>query len=98
LRQEFKQFLKSYAILGVAIGIVIGQAAAKVITNIVGGLVMPILELVLPGSRWQEAVVAVGRVDIKLGLIVAALLDFFIVSVAVFFLVRYVLRVSILQK
>jgi large conductance mechanosensitive channel len=98
IKEEFLRFIKSYGVLGVAIGIVMGQAVAKVITVIVEGLVMPILEVVLPGNKWQEAVLHLGRVNIKLGLIIAALIDFFSISLVVFFLVKYILRVETPKK
>lgn len=94
IREEFFKFIKSYGVLGIAIGIVMGQAVAKVITVIVEGLVMPILEVILPGNKWQEAVLHLGRVNIKLGLIIAALIDFVCISVVVFFMVKYILRVE----
>ena len=48
----------------------------------------------LPGEKWQEAVLHFGRVQIKLGLIIAAFIDFFAISAVVFFLVRYILKVE----
>ncbi len=94
IHEEFFKFIKSYGVLSIAIGIVMGQAVAKVITAIVEGLVMPVLEVVLPGNKWQEAMLHLGRINIKLGLIIAALIDFFAISLVVFFLVRYILRVE----
>ncbi|MDD2689592.1 MAG: MscL family protein [Candidatus Omnitrophica bacterium] len=94
LKEEFLKFIKSYGVIAVAIGIVMGQAIAKVITVIVEGLVMPVLEVVLPGNKWQDAVLHLGSINIKLGLIIAALIDFFTVSLVVFFLVRYILKVE----
>ncbi|MCM8796468.1 MAG: MscL family protein [Candidatus Omnitrophica bacterium] len=93
IRDEFITFIKSFGIIGVAIGIVMGQAVAKVINVIVEGLVMPIIGLLLPGDKWQEAVLPLGRVAIKIGLIIAALIDFFAVSLVVFFTVRYVFKI-----
>jgi large conductance mechanosensitive channel len=94
IHEEFKKFIKSYGVISVAIGIVMGQAVAKVINVIVEGLVMPLLEIVLPGNKWQEAVLHIGRISIKLGLIIAALIDFFAISLVVFFLVKYILRIE----
>jgi len=98
IKEEFASFIKSYGVLGVAIGIVMGQAVAKVITVIVEGLVMPVLEVVLPGNKWQEAVLHLGRVNIKLGLIIAALIDFICISAVVFFMVKYILKVETPKK
>lgn len=65
IKEEFLSFIKSYGVIGVAIGIVMGQAVAKVINVIVEGLVMPIIGVVLPGEKWQEAVVSLDRVHKK---------------------------------
>ena len=94
IHSEFLKFIRSYGVLGVAVGIVMGQAVAKVITVIVEGLVMPILEVVLPGAKWQDAVWHLWRINIKIGLIIAALIDFFIISVVVFFLVKFILKID----
>lgn len=95
---EFLRFIKSYGVIGVAVGIVMGQAVAKVITVIVEGLVMPILEVLLPGSRWQEAVLHLWRINIKIGLIIAGFIDFFIISVVVYFLVEHILKIDLNNK
>jgi large conductance mechanosensitive channel len=94
ITQEFLKFIESYGIMGVAIGIVMGQAVAKVITVIVEALIMPLLEVMLPGNKWQEAIFHIGRVNIKVGLIIAALIDFFAISLIVFFVVKYILKVE----
>ena len=94
LREEFLRFIKSYGVIGVAIGIVMGQAVAKIITVIVEGLVMPVLEVLLPGSKWQEAVLHLWKVNIKIGLIIAAFIDFFTISAVIFLLVKYILKIE----
>ena len=98
LRKEFLAFITSYGVIGVAVGIVMGQAVAKLVTVIVEGLVMPVLEVILPGNKWQEAVLLIGRIHIKLGLIIAAFIDFIVISAVVFFLVRYILKIEMPKK
>ena len=93
IREEFVKIFRAYGIIGVAIGIVMGNAVAKVISGIVEGLVMPVIEVVLPGRNWQEATLLVGKANIKIGLIIAALVNFFAISIVVFFMVKYVFRV-----
>lgn len=98
VKEEFLGFIKSYGVIGIAIGIVMGQAVAKIINVIVEGLIMPVLEVVMPGGRWQDAVLYLGRIHIKIGLIIAALIDFFAISIVVFFMVRYILKVQAPNK
>lgn len=94
LKEEFLQFLRSYGVIGVAIGIVMGSAVAKIVNVIVEGLIMPVIEVILPGPKWQEAVIHLGKINIKIGLIISAFIDFFAISIIVFFMVKYVLRVE----
>ncbi|MFA6349735.1 MAG: MscL family protein [Candidatus Omnitrophota bacterium] len=93
-KHEFIKFIRSYSVLGVAIGIVMGQAVAKIITSIVEGLVMPFLELILPGQRWQESAIIIGKAHFKIGPVIASLLDFFSVALVIFFLMRYIFKVE----
>jgi len=95
LRDEFTRFIRSYGIIGIAIGIVMGNAVAKLINTIVNGLVMPVWEVLLPqGQKWEDAVIHLGKINIKIGLIIAATIDFFIIALVVFFFVRYILRIE----
>lgn len=98
IKEEFLSFIKSYGVIGIAIGIVMGQAVAKVINVIVEGLVMPLLTMASPVNKWQEVVLHLGRADIKVGLIIAALIDFFAISAVVFFMVRHILRIEEAKK
>ncbi len=93
-KEDFKNFIKSYGVLGVAIGIVMGQAVAKIINVIVEGLIMPIVGVVLPGEKWQEAIINIGRIHIKVGLIIAAFIDFFTIALVIYFFMRYILKVE----
>jgi len=94
LKEEFAAFIRTYGVIGVAIGIVMGSAVAKIINAIVEGLIMPLIEMVLPGPKWQEAVIHLGRASIKIGVIIAAFIDFFAIAIVVFLMVKYVLKVD----
>lgn len=93
LREDFIKFIKSQTILGVAIGILIGQAFAKLINSIIEGLLMPVLELFFPGDiTWQHITLSLGKLHIKIGLVIAATLDFLLISLVVFFMIKFVLK------
>jgi large conductance mechanosensitive channel len=92
LKREFINFLKSQSIIGVAIGIVIGQAFAKLITSIIEGLLMPVMELFASGTQWENITIGAGRLHFKVGMVIAALINFFVVSLVVFFVIRLILR------
>jgi len=94
IKEEFFKFMQTFGVVGVAVGIVMGQAIAKFITAVVEGLVMPLIEVVLPGNKWQEAAINLGMAKIKVGLIIAASIDLVVVSAVIFLLVRYILKIG----
>ncbi|MCK9572689.1 MAG: MscL family protein [Candidatus Omnitrophica bacterium] len=94
LKDEFVDFIRSFGIVSVAVGIVMGNAVAKIINVVVESLMMPIVGLIFPDSEWQRVVWHLGRANFKIGLIIAAFLDFFSVAIVVFFVVRYILRMK----
>jgi len=98
LKKEFMEFIKSYSVISVAVAIVMGQAVSKLINAIVEGFIMPILEVMLPGEKWQEAIINIGNVHIKIGLIIAAVIDFFVIAMVIFFFVRYILKIKEIRK
>jgi len=93
LREDFLRFIKSQSILGVAIGILIGQVFAKFINSIIEGLVMPILELFFHGTQWQRITINIGKVRLNIGIVIASMLDFLIVSIVVFLLIKFIQKI-----
>ena len=85
---DFRLFLKEYGVVGLALGVIIGGKAGDLVTAIVEGLLMPVIGLFLPDGEWQKW--AVG--DFKLGIVLAALINFIIVAYFVFFVSRRLLR------
>jgi large conductance mechanosensitive channel len=98
IKEEFSKFIKSYGVVSVATGIVMGSAVAKLINVLVEGLAMPIIQLILPGGKWQDAVISLGKADIKIGLIIAAIADFFVIALVIFLFVRYILKMETPNK
>ena len=45
---EFREFLKNYNVVGMAIGIVMGAAVTKLVASVVQSLVMPLISLMMP--------------------------------------------------
>jgi large conductance mechanosensitive channel len=90
--QEFKEFLQRYQVLGLAVAFVIGLAATKLITAIVTDLIMPIVAVVIPGGEWRLAIWQVGPVKFPVGDFLGSALDFTIVALVVFTIVRFLMK------
>ena len=99
--REFKEFLVKQNALALAIAVIIGAAVGKVVSSIVDDVINPIIGLALPGGSWRDAKIvlsqttdATGKVvesAIQYGHLIGAIVDFLIIGLVVFLLMRYAL-------
>ena len=68
--------------IGLAIAVIIGLTLNKLVGSVVDDLIMPLVAQLLPAGGWQQWAVALPRegTAIKVGNILAALLNFFVVG------------------
>jgi large conductance mechanosensitive channel len=100
--QEFREFLFKQNALALAVGVIIGAAAGRVVSSVVADLLMPVISLVLPHGDWQAAKIVLGQTvgpdgktvvnSINYGTFLGTVLDFIIVAVVVFLIVRSFLK------
>ncbi len=88
MHTEFMKFLKEYGVIGLAIGVIIGSKAGELVKAIVDGLLMPIVGMLLPSGDWQKLVVG----PFQIGLVLAALVNFVIIALLVFWFAKKVLK------
>ncbi len=89
---EFMDFLYQHKVVGLAVAFVIGSAATKLVTAIVNDLVMPVIAVMLPGGDWNAAVLQVGPIKLLIGDFTSSLIDFVIIALVVFAVVKFVMR------
>jgi large conductance mechanosensitive channel len=106
--KEFKQFALRGNVLDMAIGIIIGAAFGKIITSFVNDIIMPPIGLLLgkvdfsnlyfnlSGGHFASLAdaQAAGTVTINYGLFINTVIDFLIVALIIFLLVRQVNRLK----
>lgn len=85
---EFMDFLNKYGIIGLAVGFIIGGAAGTLVSALVGDILMPIVTFFIPGGAWREAVLTLGPIQLSLGHFVGALIDFLIIALVIFALMK----------
>ena len=104
--KEFKEFAMKGNVLDMAIGIIIGAAFGKIITSLVGDVIMPPIGLILgrvdfsslfvslSGTHYDSlaAAKAAGAATINYGLFLNNVVDFLIVAFVIFLVVRQVNR------
>jgi len=86
--EEFLEFLNKYGVIGLAIGFIIGGAAGNLVSALVSDVLMPVMTFFIPGGGWREAVLNLGPIQLGIGHFVGSLLDFLIIAVVVFILMK----------
>jgi large conductance mechanosensitive channel len=96
--QEFRDFLKEYKVMGLAIAFVMGAAVTSLVSSLVSNIIMPLVNPLIQGGGWQTATVAIGPFNIGWGPFLAALLNFLIIAWAVFIMVKFAMGESKVTK
>lgn len=100
--KEFKEFIMRGNVLDLAVGIIIGAAFGKIITSLVNDILMPPIGLVLGKVDFSNlfidlsdqhhasvaAAKAAGAATINYGTFINTIIDFLIVSFAIFLVIR----------
>lgn len=110
--KEFREFAMRGNLLDLAIGFVLGTAFGRVITSLVNDIVMPPIGFVLGGLDFSSlfitlkggpyasvaAAKAAGAPTINYGIFINTIVDFVIVAVVLFLVVRQVNRMRRQQE
>jgi large conductance mechanosensitive channel len=93
--KEFKEFAMKGNVLDMAIGIIIGAAFGKIVSSLVENVLMPPLGWLMGGVDFSDKMIAIRQaaegvtaVELKYGLFINALINFLIVALAIFMLVK----------
>lgn len=90
--QEFKDFLKEYKVMGLAVAFIMGVAVTSVVQSLVNNVVMPVVTFFIPGGAWQTATLQLGPIVIGWGAFLASLLNFAIIALVIFMIAKMVLK------
>jgi large conductance mechanosensitive channel len=106
--KEFKEFAMRGNVLDMAIGVIIGAAFGKIITSVVNDIVMPPIGLLLGKVDFSNLFVnlsekqyatlaeakAAGAATLNYGLFLNTIIDFIIVALVIFMLIKQVNRMK----
>jgi len=109
---EFKKFALKGNMIDLAIGVIIGGAVGKVITSLVNDILMPPIGLLMGRVNFTSLYINLGRTKyptfdlaraagaptINVGLFLNTVVDFFIISLVIFFIVRAMNRMRELSE
>lgn len=92
---EFRAFLEKRNVVGLALAVIIGGAAGKLVSALVEDILMPIISVFIPAAGWRDAYIAIGADKLLYGEFAGAVLDFLIIAFIVFVIMRQLEKVGI---
>ena len=91
---EFKEFAMKGSVVDLAVGVIIGAAFGKIVSSLVGDIIMPPLGLVIGGFNFSDLAVTLGTdpkgapVLLKYGAFLQTTFDFLIIAIVIFIAIR----------
>lgn len=95
---EFKEFIARGNVMDLAVGVIIVGAFSAITTSLINDLIMPLLGILTGSISFAALTVQVGPAVITYGNFIQAVLNFLVMALVVFWLVKAVNRVSSLGK
>lgn len=86
--KEFRDFVMRGNVLDLAVGVIIGGAFGKIVASLVADIIMPLISLVMGGVNLSDRVITVGNASINWGVFVQNIIDFLIIALVIFVIVK----------
>lgn len=86
---EFKEFINQGNVMDMAVGVIIGGAFTAIVTSFIDNLINPIISIAAGGGEIGQGLsFQVGSAVIDLGAFIGAVLNFLIIALIVFIMVK----------
>ncbi|MFB9768443.1 large-conductance mechanosensitive channel protein MscL [Lactiplantibacillus modestisalitolerans] len=91
--QEFKEFIARGNVIDLAVGVIIGSAFTAIVKSLTNNLINPLIGIFLGKIDLSNLKVSIGDATFKYGAFLNSVINFFIVALVVFFLVKIINRI-----
>ena len=92
--KEFKTFISRGNVVDLAVGVVVGNAFKDIVNSLVDHIIMPIVGILIGGINFRTLSLKIWNVDVKFGLFLQSIVDFFIIAFCIFMAVKVINKLS----
>jgi len=85
---DFKKFISRGNVVDMAVGVIVGGAFGKIVSSLVNDIIMPVIGVILGGLDFSNLVIKVNEATIKYGVFIQTIIDFIIISLCIFMMVK----------
>jgi large conductance mechanosensitive channel len=75
-------------VLDLAVAVIIGGAFGKIVSSLVGDIIMPLIGLLIGGIDFSGLAITVGTAKVAYGSFIQNIVDFLIIAFVIFLMVR----------
>ena len=99
LLKEFGDFIKRGNVLDLAVAVVIGGAFSTIVTSLVEYIITPLIGILTGGIDLKSSlIVTVGDAHLCFGALIQAIIEFLIIALAVFLLIKVINKLMSLKN
>ncbi|MBQ8304696.1 MAG: large conductance mechanosensitive channel protein MscL [Blautia sp.] len=96
--KEFKEFIMRGNVMDLAVGVIIGGAFSAIVTSLVDDVIGPIIGMICGGIDFSHLAITVGSAQLMIGNFIQAIINFLIVALVIFSIVKAFNKASSLAK
>lgn len=100
--QEFKKFIARGNVMDMAVGVIMGSAFTAIVNSLVNDMFMPVISLLTGGLDFSSMKIPLGQGEeaaaFQYGSFIAAVINFLLIAIVVFFVVKLMNKMSDLAK
>lgn len=87
--KEFREFLNRGNVIDLAVAVILGAAFTAIVKSLVDDIIMPLIGVLMGGVSFTDLSIQVGDAVILYGNFIQAIVNFIIIALVVFLLVRW---------
>ena len=92
--KEFKEFISRGNMMDLAVGVIIGAAFTAIVNSLVKNLINPLIGLFIGKIDLSNLKFTIGEATFKYGSFLNAVINFLIIALVVFFLIKLVNKIT----
>lgn len=92
--KEFKEFMLRGNVMDLAVAVIVGGAFTAIVTSLVNDIIMPVVGVILGGVDFTALAITVGDANITYGNFIQAIINFLIIALVLFLLIRSINSMS----
>ncbi|WP_096550142.1 large conductance mechanosensitive channel protein MscL [Ureibacillus thermosphaericus] len=97
--KEFKEFAMKGNVIDLAIAVVIGAAFGQIVSSLVDNIIMPLVGILTGGIDFTKSFIwQVGDATVSFGIFLQSVMDFLIISFAIFMFIRIINKIAKKKK